>query len=491
MPSSGLSGQYGLIPYSVMRRKFEATLIDEDPYATYDYMRRTISDFRCDPTFMASDEKREDTHAEEILSVRHNGHRSGELPDMPDGEFLELTGRDPRGVSLDPKFSDARAQMESRAEQYAWSDSTDGAVAEREKAPHYLIKQMREAFYGIKDRLKIFDTSFDNIMGTHKGIHPGESRVDASEATGAISSITDMERRNDATTRMSNALPTGWDTVGDARFRVAQYGLSGRAVAAPGPRLHGTSTAATAETGESLQARRALAQTMKHVIVGGRGPTVGERAAYNTPEGFRKTASGAAPQHRSQNASFTGDAKRVELYAETVGRATAGPAAVGNDQSRSLTTTTRVERMGQAVLRGVAVHDLDAHTAISRSDHGPTASMEAAASRPAVGTARGPDAGHATAAWASSMRVAPLSSIARTTPGARNGAAEQFGGSSRQQQASRLATPTRRDTFSTAITPTAPAIDGAEHESYRGSMKKYTREMTDTGVTHNSLAALS
>lgn len=224
MPDSGLAGQSGLMPANIWKEKYEITSIDESSSAVEDYQRQAMQDFSCDATFFESDHKREDNHSEEFLSIRHEGHRSGETPDAPD-LFLELTERDPRGTALDPNMRHLIEQSYSRADYFRFSDDSDNSVTEREKRPQQLIAQIRDQFENIKARLKIFATSKGNFASSGKTQQGLESRTGTSiQGGGNISAHRDADSVNRYTTVLSNTLPLGWEQTGDHEFKIAKLG---------------------------------------------------------------------------------------------------------------------------------------------------------------------------------------------------------------------------------------------------------------------------
>ncbi len=226
MSFSGLSGQYGSIPQTVFRQKYEITNVDEPVDAIDNYMRDNLKDLSCDVPFFESDQKREDTHSEEILSLRYSGHRSGETPDAPD-LFLELTGRDPRGTQNVPIFSEAAKHTWDKRESFKFYNDSDMSVTEREKRPQVLIAQIRDQFENIKERLKWFSTSKDNFLGIsgRKG-ESADSRVGLSGSQYAMThrDVLSTTPKGNLTTLMSNTLPLGWEQTGDHEFKVASYG---------------------------------------------------------------------------------------------------------------------------------------------------------------------------------------------------------------------------------------------------------------------------
>lgn len=224
MPSSGQSGQYGLIPQNVFRQKYEVTNII-DPTSADDYFRDTLKDLSCDATFFESDHTRTDTHAEEFLSLRHSGHRSGEVPDAPD-LFLELTDRDPRGTALDPNMRTIADQSWERASSYKFYSDSDNSVTEREKRPQQLIQQLRDQFENIKSRMKWFTTSKDSFAAGGNYTQSQLSRTDTIEHQKGLSTRGEIQTaaKTNLTTMMSNNMPLGWEQTSDLEFKVASYG---------------------------------------------------------------------------------------------------------------------------------------------------------------------------------------------------------------------------------------------------------------------------
>lgn len=226
MPSSGLSGQYGQIPYSVIRKKYEMTSMDEPTDLTENFQRDILKDLSPDAPFFESDQIRRDNGSEERLSLRYTGHRSGEVPDAPD-LFLELTERDPRGTALDPNMRKLVDQSWSRAGYIKFYDDSDNSVTEREKRPEQLIRQLRDSFEAIKARYKIFSTSKDGMMGAANynfSQSGSQSMIEGQNA--AYRDVSEHARTpaQNYTVMMSNNWPLGWDTTSDLEFKVAQYG---------------------------------------------------------------------------------------------------------------------------------------------------------------------------------------------------------------------------------------------------------------------------
>jgi hypothetical protein len=231
MPNgTSVVGTYGIIPDSILKQKFEKTNIQEDDYQVHDYLREQMKDFDCDKPFFESDQIRYDNHSEERLSLRHEAHRTGEVPDAPD-LFLELTERDPRGTALDPNFRKLIDQSYSRADYFKFYDDSDNSVQESVKHPGVLLTQLRNEFENIKSRLKIFSTSKDHMMSAANYNFSGVGALanTDSEREGFVEGtpLTQISSapRADLVTIGSNVLPMGWDTTSDLEYKVASYGL--------------------------------------------------------------------------------------------------------------------------------------------------------------------------------------------------------------------------------------------------------------------------
>lgn len=221
MPHSGQSGQYGSIPYSELRNKYEVTSMgDSAPNALYEEMRSGLRDSGCSSTFFESDHKREDNHSESFLSLRHTGHRTGETPDAPD-LFLELTGRDARGTSTDPNMRLMSDQAWERRGNYRFFSDSSHSITEREKRPQVLIAQLRDQFEITKRRLKIFSTSREG-----QSTNLGEKRTGDRAATDAQTGIAERDEVLAAirsqVVSADNML--GWEQTGDAELKVAALG---------------------------------------------------------------------------------------------------------------------------------------------------------------------------------------------------------------------------------------------------------------------------
>lgn len=225
MVKSGLSGQYGQIPQGIISEKYEVTKGYEDPYHTDDYHRSILTDTRPDAPFMESDQTRYDTHSEEILSLRHEGHRTGDAPDHSE-MFLELTERDPRGIAVDPDFGKYREQAYSRKDYYKFYSDADHSVTDWQSTPVASIRNRMITFEDVKRRLKIFSTGKGSIAAARNFKHTADSTKSMTTGQNPLINIpeTVFENEADRTAIRSNGTNIGWHRTTDHQFSVAQYG---------------------------------------------------------------------------------------------------------------------------------------------------------------------------------------------------------------------------------------------------------------------------
>lgn len=221
MAFSGLSGQYGSIPQSIIKQKYEVTRIFEDPNDLESYQRSVLVDQGPDPIFYESDQKRTDTHSNEFLSMRHTGHRTGEVPDHSEA-FLELTEKDPRGVKLDPNLNQFVEQSRSRAGYFRFLNDDDHTVTETELPDKKRIENRIGIFDLIKQRLKIFNTSRDNYM-SGKNFKNSFTPGTGSEYQKSMVGFNDEFAASNKTTLLSNSTALGWERTTDHMFMVASY----------------------------------------------------------------------------------------------------------------------------------------------------------------------------------------------------------------------------------------------------------------------------
>jgi len=172
----GDTGQYGLMPYWQLERKFEYTNIWEDPNQVHDFMRDTVTDFRPDPPSLASDMPRYDNHSVERLSTRHTGSRSGLDPYTPD-LFLGLTEKDPRGSSGELNFNATmNPQKYARAKFINFYPDSDNSIPESVATGPEINYKIRAAYTNFGQRFKGFSTSRGNYPAARNFLGSSTSR---------------------------------------------------------------------------------------------------------------------------------------------------------------------------------------------------------------------------------------------------------------------------------------------------------------------------
>ena len=224
MSFSGLSGQYGNIPHSIFKEKYEVTNINEPIMQSDNFIRNVLRDMSCSKPFLESDQKREDCHSEEFINLRIGGHRSNETPDAPD-LFLELTGKDRRGTQNVPIFRDAAAATWEKRDMHIFRDDDDRTVMESQKHPNVVIQQLKDQFYSLKDRMKWFSTSKDSQLDRSSQ----QQQSNASKVDHSSSSYSSRKERMTVAPKqhyanISNITPIGWEQTSDHEFKVASYG---------------------------------------------------------------------------------------------------------------------------------------------------------------------------------------------------------------------------------------------------------------------------
>lgn len=236
MHGLGASGAYGEIPSDIYMRKIEQTNLYEDPEQVNKHMRSLLSDFRPDKPFLAAHETRSGDDrgggfaSRERLSLRHTGSRAGTEAWLPDGTFLEMTERDPRGHALGPDMRKHRDQQFARAPLVKLYDDSDYSVPESGITPTQMVSNIKGGMYQFKDRYQNFSTAFDGWSNGTGNINKVRDRT-AKELVTLDGTITDLSdatvaNRQDATARLSADPKVAYrHSTPDHRFKVARYGM--------------------------------------------------------------------------------------------------------------------------------------------------------------------------------------------------------------------------------------------------------------------------
>lgn len=219
----------GDIPDDIIAKKYERTNIYTLDDNLDEYFRDVLQDTSPDTPYLESDQKRTNHESAGRLSLRYNGKRSEMEPNHSE-EFLGFTDRDPRGTATEPDMRKYQEQMWKRKkiiESLMHSDA-DNSVPSDGINELKMIKNIRKGFYNLKDRLKIFDTSKENLLHGYNQLRiNNNSKVDFIQHDQVISTLPDTRnpiRRLDYTTLKSLTIPVGWGQQADHIFKVAQYG---------------------------------------------------------------------------------------------------------------------------------------------------------------------------------------------------------------------------------------------------------------------------
>lgn len=223
------SGAFGDVPQQLIDKKYEQTDIYEDVNELDTYHRGMLMHQGPDPALFEEEQVRRDNHSESRLNIRHHGSRSQFKPYHPE-IFTELTERDPRGTATGPDMRKLVDQNRYRMSRYIkFYNDEDLSVPESHRSEAKVIKDKRNMFYWVKDKMKWFSTSHDNrAAGRTMGYKTGR---DINLITNSAELI-DLNvgrnhiHRGDQTTILSNYYPMGWYKTTDHRFSVAKYGPS-------------------------------------------------------------------------------------------------------------------------------------------------------------------------------------------------------------------------------------------------------------------------
>lgn len=226
------ASNYGNMPVSAYLKKMESTCIYEDPNQLYDYYRESLKDIRPDRPLFESDQTRRDNKSTDRLNLRHAGaFGSTEDPFLPDGTFLDYDGlqSDVRGTALDPDMKQHRKQQEARGKFIKQGNDEDNSIPSAGWNPTHLLRDKTAQFYPLKNRLKIFDESF-NSMSAGTGINQTQRKntVECMQETTSMAPEMQDEtcyNRANKVNDLSNNTSIGWRRTTDHMFQVAKYGM--------------------------------------------------------------------------------------------------------------------------------------------------------------------------------------------------------------------------------------------------------------------------
>jgi hypothetical protein len=230
-------GSGSLMPEDMYLRKIEQTCMYESPTMVDDFHRSTLKDMRPVAPFFESDQPLGDgtginPNSQRFLDFRDTGRLSRAEPHLPDGTFLDwqFLEKDPRGTAQGPDMRKHAEQQYARAGNIKFYPDHDDSIPESGWNPYKAQMQIRNAQNQVKDRLKIFDTAFDNFHNGGIGARSGVSVMEQYDKYREIKDIAkDRSNRAHKTTNLSNDTSIGWRRTTDHRFKVAKYGKTNKA----------------------------------------------------------------------------------------------------------------------------------------------------------------------------------------------------------------------------------------------------------------------
>lgn len=217
--------------------KYEATAIVEDPYALYEAQRDILRDRSPDDeTLFEYEETRRDKHSREILNLRHGGARVNTDPWASDDYDTQFHDHDPRGYLTEQPWDRHRELIEAQVRRTDFKDDGDYSVPSAMISPYRMQRNIKGAFYWIKNRMKIFSTSKDNFhnggIGKYKWQHASEvPLIDVEDTSSMVDQrYMDAEGRINKSSILSNIVHYGSkhirvNTTSDHEVKVAQYGM--------------------------------------------------------------------------------------------------------------------------------------------------------------------------------------------------------------------------------------------------------------------------
>lgn len=198
-----------------------------------EHFRSVLKDRTPEKPTLASDLIRRDKHSAEVLSVRHNGARTAEIPNHPDLN-LSFTDRDPRGVAEGPNMRKMALQsgFRSKYKDFVNDNTSDMTITGGNRSEMKVIKDFRATIAGAKKRWNWFATSQDgratknNIMPYTIHRRSDASKVIANQPNLRVNEMTQATR--DAVTTISNEMPIGSRVTPSHKFNVADYSQARR-----------------------------------------------------------------------------------------------------------------------------------------------------------------------------------------------------------------------------------------------------------------------
>ena len=226
---SGLSGQYGDMPYDALLRKSERTCLFESPNKMDNYMRNVLRDEGPDDPFLEAHEPRRNNHSMARINTRTYASRVETDPWLPDGTFTDwqFTQPDPRGTAVGPNMQQYTAQRMARGRYIKFYDDQDNSIPEERLFDGDVYRNIAQSLRLVSDRLRIFDTSKDSRHnGGTMNVKLTKTGAALQTADGTILDINEASagNRSNLTDELSNKYKIGWRRTTDHKFKVSTYG---------------------------------------------------------------------------------------------------------------------------------------------------------------------------------------------------------------------------------------------------------------------------
>ena len=230
----GIDPVLGNLSYNMFPEKFADSRVRMHPDSVNSHMRSVLTDYSVSDTNPFEYERpRRNNHSESIINIHQGGRRVLTEPDMNPDFNLSFMDRDPRGSTENIPYYKMREIAANKIQYFDFLN--DGATSEASNIlnPGLLNQRLRSAQNFLKDRLKIFATSFDN-RPTASTPTPHLADLYKSDTENPYDMVTNVTYESPinqvrATTRLSNMLHAGSKNLRslsttDHRVSVAGYG---------------------------------------------------------------------------------------------------------------------------------------------------------------------------------------------------------------------------------------------------------------------------
>ena len=222
-------GTYKYIDDDKLKKKFEVTSILENTTNVLDtYYKDTLKDFSPDAPTFAYEENRKNNDSNGKLNLHLYGRRNTTEPFQND-LFLGFTDKDPRSIHNGPLMGKYQEQIWKRKDDYKFSfkDDSDHSIHSKGISESVMQKNKKNSYSSFKDRYKNFEESNDAWAPGFKPIKSNKSKVELHDLDNTVINlvnIKDLANRRDAVIDKSLiALPPGWNSVPDQKYKIASY----------------------------------------------------------------------------------------------------------------------------------------------------------------------------------------------------------------------------------------------------------------------------